>query len=108
MNLMMLLAVLSLCFVASGAIFATLVGFMMIGEVNRKRDGDNQIPYFSFSPLQTLKRLGLPREYSRLYPNGHLHIYFFIALAVMLIAVFGLGFFINHMGTAAPAIPHVR
>jgi len=108
MNPSVLLAVIFLCVGVSAAVFATLLGFMMIGEINRKREDDNQIPYFSFSPLESLKRLGLPRQYHRLYPHGRLHIYFFVAFAVMIIGAFGVFFSLYHMASTSPPIPRGR
>lgn len=69
----------SFCTLAS-----TLILFVMIGEINRKRDSNAQIQYFRFSWVRVL------REYRLLYPSGKYTPVLFVAMA--LAAVFALMF----------------
>jgi len=68
---------------ASGAYAGTLLMFALIGKVNRYRPDDNQVPYFRFPPRpsKNLENLWIFGEYHRLYPNGRLHVYFFVVVA---------------------------
>jgi len=86
----------------SGAYTGTLLMFALIGKVNRYRADDNQIPYFSFPPrpLKNLENIWIFGEYRRLYPRGRLHIYFFLACALVLIGFVGVMSFLFHMPPA--------
>jgi hypothetical protein len=89
---------------ASAGFVGTLLSFMMTGEVNRKRDDRNQIPYFNWPPG---KRSGILAEYRRLYPEGRLHIWLFAAFAVTAIGVFAALLCIYLMGPI-PSTPAGR
>jgi len=91
-----------LCLGTSAAIFGTLLMFMMIGEVNRKKDDAHQIPYLSLNPM---RRDGMFSEYRRLYPSGRLHIYIFAAFAVMAIGIGGAFLVLCLMGVISPPPP---
>jgi hypothetical protein len=71
---------------ASAAISFILLA--MVGEINRKRDDQSQIPYFYFSWTKVW------REYRLLYPNGiysrALVVATFLALILTLISIFYL------------------
>ena len=67
-------------------IAATLVLYVMIGEINRRLPEDGQIGYMGFHPG---KALTITREYRRLYPSGRLNtlrILLTIAGGILLIA----------------------
>ena len=82
-------------FIVFSAIFVsctytgTLLMFALIGKVNRYRPDDNQVPYFRFPPRpsKNLENLWIFGEYHRLYPNGRLHVYFFLVVAVGFISL---------------------
>jgi hypothetical protein len=53
---------------------------IMIREVNRKRPEGDQLSYFAFTPQKSRM---IVREYRRLYPDGNLHTYSYLALAAV-------------------------
>jgi hypothetical protein len=53
---------------------------IMIGEVNRKRPESNLVSYVGFTPQKSRM---IVTEYRRLYPDGNLHIYSYLALAAV-------------------------
>ena len=60
---------------------------MMIGEINRKRQEGNLVSYFCFT---FPKMLRIFREYRSLYPQGNLHIYALITLALVVLGLTGV------------------
>jgi hypothetical protein len=102
MTALTVLAIMSFCLGLTGAIVGTLFYFMMVGEVNRKRDDANQIPYFNWPPG---KQAGIYIEYRRLYPNGRLQIYIFGAAAVMAVGFGGAFLCLCLMGVLSPPPP---
>ncbi len=72
------------CLAVSVILTCSLFLTMMIGEINRKREEENLISYFGFTPSKALRVL---REYRSLYPRGKLQIY---ALLANLVDVLGL------------------
>jgi tellurite resistance protein TehA-like permease len=68
----------------SGIIVANMFLFMMIGEINRKRDEGNLLSYFGFTFPKMLRN---SVNTARLYPRGTLHIY---SLAAFALGVVGL------------------
>lgn len=75
-------------------LFSGFLTFAMIGEINRKMPDTEKIPYLLGHPAKYFKIL---REYRRLYPAGHLklyfHICFFIGVAFLISSAWSLGFF---------------
>jgi hypothetical protein len=67
---------------SSGAAATSLLLFTMVGEINRKRDENSQIPYFFFSWTRVW------REYGLLYPNGKYRRV--LVIATFLATAFGL------------------
>jgi hypothetical protein len=63
--------IVSFCFAMTGLFLANMFLMMMIGEVNRKREGANLISYFGFTFPKILRVFG---EYRRSYPRGKLHL----------------------------------
>ncbi len=102
MNALTVVAILSFGIGLSSAFMGNLFIFMMIGEVNRKRDDENQTPYFGWRPG---KRSGIFGEYRRLYPEGRLLIYVFVASAVMVIGVGSAFLCLCLMGLISPPPP---
>ena len=85
-----------LCVATSGAILANLLVFMMIGEINRKKAEEDLISYFGVTQWKMTR---IFRNYRALYPNGKLHIYFGMAVGVMVICLVSLaliGMFPSH------------
>jgi hypothetical protein len=69
------------------AIFAgNMFTIMMIGEINRKRQEEDLVSYFGYTPLKIIR---IFREYRRLYTYGKLHVLTFAALALAFIGVLG-------------------
>ena len=63
---------------------ANMLGYMMIGEINRRRQDDDQVSYFGFWFQKILRILG---EYRELYPDGRLHVYFLSASALGMVGL---------------------
>jgi hypothetical protein len=63
----------------TGGFVANMLTTAMIGEINRKRQNGNTLSYFGFTPSKTLRIL---REYRSSYPEGRLHIYWLMAVAI--------------------------
>ena len=95
-------AIISLSVGLSAAIIGALLTAMMTGEINRKKDDENQIPYFNF-PLG--KRTGVHSQYRHLYPEGRLHFYIFAASVVMAIGFGGALLCLCLMGVISPPPP---
>jgi hypothetical protein len=75
-------------------LFSGFLTFAMIGEINRKVPDSERISYLFGHPAKYLRIL---REYRRLYPVGHLrlyfHISFFTGVAFLVGSAWFLGFF---------------
>lgn len=99
MSALTVLAIVCFSVGSSAGILGTLLGFVMTGEVNRKRNDGNQIPYFNVHPW---KRMDIFSEYRRVYPGGRLHIYIFAAFAVTALGVFGALLCVYLMGPISP------
>lgn len=82
MNIMVVIAIISVCVMISGGFLANMFLMMMIAEINRKRPENDLISYFGFTYFK-MRRIF--REYPRLYPDGKLHIYSNISFAVSVI-----------------------
>ena len=94
MSTRLIIGIASLCAVITCLIVANMFLFMMIGEINRKREEGNYVSYFGFA-FPKMQRIF--REYRLKYPNGRLHIYALVAFAVAMVGLLGaaraLGFF---------------
>lgn len=88
--------IIALSIATTGAILANMFLYVMIGEINRKRQDANQISYFGFA-YPKIRRIF--REYRRLYPDGKANIY---SLAAFAVAVIGLGFIMVGILTYPP------
>ncbi len=102
MNPLLIVAIFSFGMAATAGFTGSLLIFMMIGEVNRKKDDENQIPYFSWHPG---KRSAIFSEYRRLYPEGRLFIYLVVAGAVMFMGLGGAFLCLCLMGFVFPPQP---
>ena len=71
----------------SGAFLGNMFLFMMIGEVNRKRPDGGQVSYFGHHYFKTKRIFG---EYRRLYPEGAIHVYMLISVAVAFASLAGV------------------
>jgi len=76
--------IVSFCVALTGLFLANMFLTMMIGEINRKRQDQNQVSYFGFTFPKLLRVLG---EYRSSYPNGNMHFY---ALSAFTLAIIGL------------------
>jgi len=102
MNFLTVLAIASVCLGSSAAIIGTLLVFMMVGEINRKRGQGSQVPYITATPW---KQIDIIPEYRRLYPEGHLHLWLFALVALMVIAMLGLFASLYLMGRVSAQMP---
>lgn len=84
MSARVIVGIVSICLALTGLVLANMFLFMMIGEINRKRQDGSLVSYFGFTFSKMLLIFG---EYRHLYPGGHLHIY---ALAAFSTAIIGL------------------
>lgn len=55
--------ILSFCFAMSGAFLANMFLTMMIGEINRKRQGGNLVSYFGFTFPKVVRIFSEYRSY---------------------------------------------
>ena len=83
----LIIAIVSFCVGTCCAILSTIYTYIMIGELNRKRPDGNLISYFGFALPKTIQ---IFREYRRSYPEGRLHIYTWITMALSFIAMFSV------------------
>jgi len=79
MTVRMLTGIVSFCLFMTGIVLANMFLFMMIGEVNRKRQDGSLVSYFGFTFSRLTHIFG---EYRRAYPAGKTHIYALVAFAV--------------------------
>ena len=79
-----IVGIVSFCVALTGVIVANMFLYMMIGEINRKRQEGNLVSYFGFTGPKILR---IFEEYRLWYPRGNLHIY---ALAAFGLAMVGL------------------
>ena len=84
MIIKVIVAVVAFCTALSGLILANMFIFMMIGEINRRRQDGDLVSYFGYT---FPKMLRIFEEYRRVYPNGKLHIYFRLTFAVAMICL---------------------
>jgi hypothetical protein len=75
----MLAGVVLFCIFMTGVFLANMFQFMMIGEVNRKRPDGDQVSYFGHHYFKTKRIFG---EYRKLHPEGAIHVYMLISVAV--------------------------
>ena len=76
------------CVATSAIVLANMFLIMMIGEINRKRQDGNLVSYFGYTFPKTLQ---IFREYRSSYPKGKLHIYTWVAFALGMIGIIGVG-----------------
>jgi hypothetical protein len=73
-----IIGIVAFCIAGSAAYLDNMLTMIMIGEINRKRQESDLVSYFGFTPRKVLM---IFREYRRLYPDGKLHLYSYLALA---------------------------
>jgi len=73
-----IIGIVAFCLAGTGVFVGNMLTMAMIGEINRKRREDDLVSYFGFTPQKSLM---IFREYRRIYPDGKLHIYEYLALA---------------------------
>jgi len=78
--------IISFCLAMTGIFLGNLVQTMMIGEINRKRQDGNLVSYLGYTFPKIVR---IFHEYRETYPNGHLHIYAFVAIAFAIIGMIG-------------------
>jgi hypothetical protein len=83
----MLTGIVLFCISMTGVFLANLFLFMMIGEVNWKRPDGDQISYFGHHYFKTKRIFG---EYRKLYPEGTIHVYMLISVAVAFSSLAGV------------------
>jgi hypothetical protein len=82
----MLLGIVLSCIFMTGILLGNMFQLMMIGEVNRKRSDGDQISYFGYHYFKT-KRIFA--EYRKLNPEGAIHVYMLISVAVAFASLVG-------------------
>ena len=89
-----IMGIVSLSCAMTGLFVANIFLTIMIGEINRKRPDGNLISYFGFA---FTKMLRIFSEYRGSYPQGKIHLYSLLALALAVAGLIGvaacLGFF---------------
>jgi hypothetical protein len=84
MNARTIICVVSFCVAMTGLFVANIFLFMMIGEVNRKREEGSLISYFSYTFPKVVR---IFREYRITYPQGKLNIYAVAGFALAIISL---------------------
>lgn len=87
--------IISFCLVLTGLFLANMFLWMMIGEINRKRDEGHLVSYFGFT---FPKMLRIFSEYRRLYPGGKLHVYAWSAFAVAMLFLIAVAVCLHVLG----------
>jgi hypothetical protein len=82
-----MIGIVSLCIAITGLVMANMFLFMMIGEINRKREEGNLVSYFGFAFPKMQRIFG---EYCAKYPRGKLHIYAITAFSAAMIGLVGV------------------
>lgn len=83
------------CLGMAAAIVSYIFIVKMIGEINRQREGENQIEYLGSTPPKMLRIL---KEYRSLYPNGRLRHYAIASFITMMIALMGFAICFHIVG----------
>ena len=78
--------IISFCVAMTGIFLGNLVQTMMIGEINRKRQDGNLVSHLGYTFPKIVR---IFRGYRQSYPDGHLHIYAFAAVAFAIIGMIG-------------------
>lgn len=73
--------IVAFCTAGTAVFLGNMLTMIMIGEINRKRRDGDLVCYFGFTPQ---KARMISREYRRLYPNGKLHIYSYLAFVAVI------------------------
>jgi hypothetical protein len=80
MSARVIIGIVAFCVAGTGVFLGNMLTMIMIAEINRKRQEGDLVSYFGFTPQKSRM---IFREYRRLYPNGKLHIYSYLALAAV-------------------------
>lgn len=76
-----IIGILAFCIAGTGVLLGNMLTMIMIGEINRKMGEGNLVSYFWFTPQKSRM---IVREYRRLYPDGKLHIYSYLAIVAVI------------------------
>ena len=95
MSARVLTGIILFCVSMTGVFLGNLFLFMMIGEVNRKRPDGDQVSYFGHHYFKTKRIFG---EYRKLYPEGTIHVYMLISIAVAFSSLVGVAVCIRVIG----------
>lgn len=95
MNARVITGIAAFCIAMTGVFIGNMLTMIMIGEINRKRQEGNLVSYIGFTPSKS--RL-IFREYRRLYPDGRLHIYSYLAYAAILLGMITVAVCVHIIG----------
>jgi hypothetical protein len=76
-----IIGIFAFCVAGTGVFLGNMLTMIMVGEINRKRQEGDLVSYFGFTPQ---KAQMIFREYRRLYPDGKLHIYSYLAVVAVI------------------------
>ena len=93
MTARLIIGTLGFCIAAIGVFVGNKLTKIMIGEINRARQDGQLMSYVWFTPA---KGLLISREYQRLYPEGKLLIYSYVAFAVVIAGMLTVAVCANH------------
>ena len=83
------------CLGIAAAIVNYIFTIKMIDEINRQREGENQIEYLGSTPSKTLRIL---KEYRSLYPDGRFRDYAIASFITMMVALLGMAICFHIVG----------
>ena len=86
MNARIIIGVILFCLGTTGAVWGSMVMVAMIGEVNRQKPDGDRFSYIGFTFPKILRVLS---AYRSSYPHGRIHLYYFAALGLTLLAFIG-------------------
>jgi hypothetical protein len=95
MSVRAITGIISFCVALTGLFLANMLLTMMIGEINRKRQGGSLVSYFGFTFPKMLRIFG---EYRSSYPKGNLHIYALTAFAFAMIGLISVAVCLRIIG----------
>jgi len=87
--------IISFCFALTGLFVANILLVMMIGEINRKRQGAKLVSYIGFT---FPKMLRIFSEYRSSYPAGRLHVYALLAFGLAILGLAGAAIGLGILG----------
>lgn len=99
MSARVIIGIVSFSIFMTGLFVANLLVTILIGEINRKRQDDNLVSYWGFTPPKMTRIFS---EYRRLYPDGRLNVYVWTAFAIAMIGLVSAGVCLGILGPPAP------